>query len=90
MIHALVPHAFLTAVAHAFRRTALPLAAYYAITLGVPLANGAARAGAPFVEHALIVLAIPPALIVIACALSVTTWRRHHSDASSPTTCGRP
>jgi hypothetical protein len=57
-----------TAAARAFRRTALPLAAYYAITLALPLANGAARSGAAFIEHALVVLVVPPAIIVLACA----------------------
>lgn len=60
--------AFWPTLARGFRRTAIPLAAYYAVTLAVPLANGAARAGGAFNEHALIVLVIPPAIIVIACA----------------------
>ena len=54
-------------VAHAFRRTALPLASYYAVTVALPLANGAARSGA-FAEHALVVLVVPPILIVLAGA----------------------
>ena len=54
------------AVARAFRRAAPPLAWYYAVTLALPLANGAAQAGATFVEHALIVLVLPPVLIVLA------------------------
>ena len=57
-----------TTVGHAFRRTALPLVSYYAITLAVPLANGAAQSGA-FVEHALAVLFVPPIAIVLACAV---------------------
>jgi hypothetical protein len=57
-----------TTVARAFRRTAVPLAAYYAVTLALPLANGAARSGAAFIDHALVVLVVPPALIVLACA----------------------
>ena len=57
-----------TTVGHAFRRTALPLVSYYAITLAVPLANGAAQSGA-FVEHALVVLVVPPVAIVLACAV---------------------
>jgi hypothetical protein len=61
--------AFWTTLAHAFRRTALPLAAYYAVTLALPLANGAAASGAAFVRHALVVLAVPPILIVVACGL---------------------
>jgi hypothetical protein len=62
-----------TTVARAFRRTALPLSAYYAVTLALPLANGAARSGAAFVDHALVVLVIPPAIIVLASALHVAT-----------------
>lgn len=41
------------------RRAALPLASYYAVTLGLPLANGAASTGERFVDHALVVLAVP-------------------------------
>jgi len=58
-----------TSIGQAFRRTALPLAAYYAVTLGLPMANGAAHSGAAFVEHALFVLAVPPIIIVLACAV---------------------
>ena len=57
-----------TRVARAFRRTALPLASYYAVTLAVPLANGAARSGA-FVDHALAVLVVPPIAIIVACVV---------------------
>ena len=53
----------------AFRRVALPLGCYYVVTLGLPLANGAAQSGAAFVNHALIVLVVPPLLIVLACAI---------------------
>jgi exosortase K len=49
-------------------RPAVPLAFYYAVTLGVPLANGAASSGATFVEHALIVLAVPVAAVVMVWA----------------------
>ena len=45
---------------------ALPLVCYYAVTLVLPLANGAAQAGAPFAGHALIVLVLPPMFIVVA------------------------
>jgi len=58
----------LTRIARAFRRTALPLAAYYAVTLAVPLANGAARSGA-FVQHALAVLVVPLVGIMLGCAV---------------------
>jgi len=53
---------------HAFRRTALPLASYYAVTLAVPIAHGAAQSGA-FVEHALAVLAVPPVAIMLTCTV---------------------
>lgn len=53
----------------AFRRAALPLAWYYAVTLALPLANGAAQSGAAFVHHALVVLVLPPILIVLVGAL---------------------
>jgi hypothetical protein len=55
-------------VAHAFRRVALPLASYYAVTLALPLANGAAPSGA-FMEHAPVVLIVPPVAIILACAV---------------------
>jgi hypothetical protein len=45
--------AFYKSVAHALRRTALPLAAYYVVTLAVPVANGAAQSGS-FGRHALL------------------------------------
>jgi predicted outer membrane lipoprotein len=38
---------------------------YYAVTLALPLANGAAQAGALFVEHALVVLVFPLGLVVL-------------------------
>jgi hypothetical protein len=46
---------------------ALPLAAYYAVTLAIPLANGAASSGAPFLDHALVVLVVPAVMIILAC-----------------------
>jgi hypothetical protein len=66
----------------AFRRTALPLASYYAVTLALPLANGAAQSDA-FVEHALIVLSVPPVAIILAC----TGYTVVHALAG---TCLRP
>ena len=54
---------------------ALPLASYYAVTLALPLANGAARTGAVFVEHALVVLVVPLVVIVLACAMHAA-WQR--------------
>ena len=46
-----------------FQRAAVPLAFYYAVTLALPFANGAG--GAAFLQHALVVLAVPPALILL-------------------------
>jgi hypothetical protein len=56
-------------VVRAFRRTAVPLASYYAVTLALPLANGAAESGTAFAEHALVVLVVPPLLIVLVCVV---------------------
>ena len=58
-----------TTVIGALRRMAVPLAAYYAITLALPLANGAARSGAAFGNHAMVVLVLPVTLIVLACVV---------------------
>ena len=63
-----VTHAIWPAVAQAFRHAAAPLAWYYAVTLALPVANGAARSGTAFVEHAVVVLVLP-VLIVLACAM---------------------
>ena len=65
---------FSTNLAHVFRRTALPLAAYYAVTVAVPLANGAAASGAAFLRHALVVVAVPLIVIGLASAVS-SAWR---------------
>ena len=56
-------------VVRTFRHAALPLGWYYLVTLGLPLANGAAQSGAAFARHALVVLIVPPILIGCACAL---------------------
>jgi len=61
-----------TAVGNAFRRTALPLLSYYALTLAVPLANGAALSDPAFVRHAIVVLVVPPFSIILACAVYST------------------
>ena len=59
-----------SAVAHAFRRAALPLVCYYGVALGLPVANGAARSGPPFALHAAVVLIVPILLILMTCAVS--------------------
>jgi exosortase K len=57
-----------TAVVNACRRAAVPLTAYYAVTLGLPLANGAAQAGRRLVDHAVIVVVVPLLMIALAAA----------------------
>ena len=54
-------------IAAALRRAAVPLAAYYAVTVALPLANGAASAGGRFAVHAVIVLVVPPIAVVLVC-----------------------
>ena len=61
--------AFWRTVGRGFRRAALPLVSYYAVTLAVPVANGAAQSGAAFVTHAIPVLVVPPVAIVLACGV---------------------
>ena len=63
-----------TTVGRGFRRAALPLVSYYAVTLAVPLANGAAS-GAAFVTHAIPVLVVPAVAIVLACGVHSTVRR---------------
>ena len=46
-------------------RYVLPLGCYYLVTLGLPLANGAAQASDAFLTHAVIVLLVPPVLILL-------------------------
>lgn len=54
-----------SSAANGFARQAFfPLLIYYATTLGIPLANGAYRQGADFLEHALFVLATPLLLLL--------------------------
>ena len=57
-----------TTVVRAFRRTALPLVSYYTVTLVIPVANGTALSDA-FAAHALVVLAVPLAVILLACGV---------------------
>ena len=78
---------FRTSVVHVFGRTAMPLAAYYGVTLALPLANGAGRSGTAFVQHAVIVLAVPPMLVLLICAIHAMVQaaaRFARSSRSSP------
>jgi hypothetical protein len=84
-------HAPWASVAHAFRRVALPLASYYAVTLALPLANGAAPFDG-FMEHALVVLIVPPVAIIVACAVHTGCARIRQcllcNDVIKPVTSG--
>ena len=74
-------------IAAALRHAAVPLAAYYAVTLALPLANGAASAGARFAVHAVIVLVVPPIAIVLVCglrAIARACWRAATQAAVRP------
>lgn len=53
------------------RLSAFPLLIYYAVMLGIPLANGAYRKGTDFWEHSLYVLLIPVPLVLL-----LTLFRR--------------
>jgi exosortase K len=53
------------------RTMGLPLTVYYAITLGVPIANGAEWSDAAFVRHSFVVLVVPLAAIACFAAASV-------------------
>lgn len=66
-------------VVRAFRRAAVPLLWYYAITVILPLANGAAKSGAAFLRHALIVFVVPPLIITVVCAGAYVFTRRVES-----------
>jgi hypothetical protein len=69
-----------TAVGNAFRRMALPLLSYYALTLAVPLANGAAQSDTAFVRHAVTVLVVPPVAILLACSVHTTLSKLCRKD----------
>jgi hypothetical protein len=56
-------------LARAFHRAAVPLVAYYAVTLALPVANGAARSGTMFVKHALVVLVVPLVAVALGAAI---------------------
>jgi hypothetical protein len=56
-------------LARAFHWAAVPLAAYYAVTLALPIANGAARSGMVFVKHALVVLIVPLLAVALGGAI---------------------
>jgi hypothetical protein len=56
-------------LARAFQRASVPLAAYYVVTLALPMANGAARSGSVFVKHAFVVILIPLVAVALGGAI---------------------
>jgi hypothetical protein len=73
------------ATAATFRQASLPLAAYYLVTVLVPLANGSGDMRGVFLEHMVFVLLAPPALVVV-FALARRACRRRGAAATTPTT----
>jgi hypothetical protein len=62
------------------------------VTLALPLINGAARSDSAFVKHALVVLVVPLAVIVIAYAIGqiVRATLTNQDTGRSPVTKSRP
>ncbi len=57
-----------------WRMSLFPLLIYYATTLGLPIANGAFRQGAPFFEHTIFVLVLPLLLIAPLILMRLPVW----------------
>ena len=64
----------------------MPLAAYFAVTLAIPVANGAAASGA-FARHALVVLTVPAVLILLGCVIRRLTSATMSAWPGSPHRC---
>ena len=69
-------------VARAFQRALVPLAAYYAVTLALPIANGAARSETAFLKHAMVVLLVPLLAVALGGAIHAIYARCLHSNSS--------
>lgn len=63
------------------RRLLFPLLVYYAITLGVPLLNGAYRQGSDFLEHILFVVLTPLVVIIPLATLQLVVRRQVKTSA---------
>jgi exosortase K len=57
------------------RQSFFPLLVYYAMMLGIPLANGGYRQGSGFLEHTIFVLLIP-LLLILSFAVLGWLWKR--------------
>ena len=66
------------------RRSLLPLAVYYAVTLGVPLARGAYNEP-EFVKHLIVVLAIPALVMLPIVIVDIARVADSSSDQTSST-----
>jgi hypothetical protein len=66
--------ALTSAVARALGRTSVPLAAYYGITIGVPLINGSGSADGAFLEHMAFVAVFPLTTVGLVAILG-HAWR---------------
>jgi hypothetical protein len=73
----------LTEQADSPKRLAFPLLIYYAITLGIPLANGSWQQGAAFWEHFAFVLVLP---IVVSLPLMLLFKNKCHKKAQKAQT----
>jgi exosortase K len=68
----------------------LPLASYYAVTIAVPLVNGAGVTNRVFLEHMIAVSLVPLTLVGIVAALQYAATRvRRRSDLHRTHGCGR-
>jgi exosortase K len=59
---------------HLARLLPFPVVIYYAVTLGIPLANGSFRQGSAFWEHSIFVLMLP--VLFVAPLAAWHAWRR--------------
>lgn len=74
------------AVSRASRGAAVPLAAYYAVTLGIPLARGVVSLEARVVDHAVAVILVPLLMVVLAGALHHGKRRADYVGDEEPRT----
>ncbi len=64
------------------QQSLLPLLIYYAVTVGIPLANGGYRQGVSFWEHSAFVFVIP-LLLLLPVALFGWQWKRRGSETEA-------
>jgi len=81
--------ALMSAVARALGRTLVPLAAYYGITIGVPLIHGSGSAEAAFLEH-MVFVAVLPLTMVGLVAIFGHAWRTGLAFGRRPASSASP